>query len=194
MAEGMTSFTDPHAPAGAFSAHQDSPGNDLGRDEQPDAPQEPKVAKAAARPAPRPDASARKAGLDAAAIAKVLDKMDAVSGAAPAQRAMLAGILSCADDARTITVAVLSGKSTGTALADINSLIGAKEALAAVTVFTWDRERQVAVWGLLVGLGSASGRYPSVEVKGALALAEAAFSLSDKDAEQLAAVAALAKA
>lgn len=190
----MTSFTDPHAPAGAFSAHQDSPGNDLGRDEQPDAPKEPKAAKAAARPAPRPDAGARKAGLDAAAIAKVLDKMDAVSGAAPAQRAMLAGILSCADEPRAITVAVLSGKSAGTALADINSLIGAKEALAAVTVFTWDRERQVAVWGLLVGLGAASGRYPSVEVKGALALAEAAFSLSDKDAEQLAAVAALAKA
>lgn len=118
-----------------------------------------------------------------------------LAAAAEADRRTLAGLIGCAADPVTLTAEVMAaprGAATR-AVTDLEEVAAADPMEAPVRVATLPRERQRALWNLLVSLRAAPGGTQQNEFKQALATAKAVFAVDAATRRRLAGVVELAR-
>ena len=136
-----------------------------------------------------------RAGRERVFARRIAVKALQVAVATEADRRTLAGLLGCAADPVTLTSEMMAaprGAATR-AITDLEEVAAADPMEAPIRVATLARERQRALWSLLVSLGAAPGSPQQNEFKQALATAKAVFAVDAATRRRLAGVVELAR-
>lgn len=126
-------------------------------------------------------------------VRRTAEKVLAINDAPDDHRRLLAGLLGCPDEPVALATEVLCTTRAAGVVTDLQEVCAADPMEAGVLVASWERARSVALWNLLVQLGSLRGTRPPHDAKAAIALARAALGLSEPDRARVAAVSALAR-